>query len=253
MKIVNCLSSLHGYRSFLEISTATTGMQHHAVNRDLFERIDRLSYNTPSDFDDGSPVSFRSPTFDVGSCLGEIENNNLKYDLILVDPYHDYDCSLRDIEVAYRLIDDGGAIVVHDCLPPFGGELISPSYVPDAWCGVTFIAYVDFLMDNNVWFETIDCDLGCGIIFKRSGGRRHSHDERQAWSDVRDRPEIALEHVKRNNGDLIGLISPDQFIKSLPDEIRERFSLVGKKRSKLRSALSARSIVRMLKAPFRRI
>ena len=37
-----------------------------------------------------------------------------RYDIILVDPYHDYACSLRDLEAAFGLVEPAAYLVVHD-------------------------------------------------------------------------------------------------------------------------------------------
>jgi hypothetical protein len=211
MEIVNFLAEVHGFKRFLEISTATTGAQFGGVDKSKFELAHRLAYNIPAGFNDGLPIDFRSETLDIESCIAEMQQSAERYDIILVDPYHDYQSSWRDIETAFRLLTDDGMLVVHDCLPPAGGDLISPVFVPGPWCGLTFVAYVDFLMAHDVAFQTVDCDFGCGVIAKaRDGGFPNAL--RAAWSAARHDPERALKLLRGETGALLHLKTPHRFL-----------------------------------------
>ena len=118
------------------------------------------------------PIAFRSENQDISECVAELRRRDARYDIILVDPFHDYACSYRDIGLALLLLKDNGSIVVHDVLPPSAGEIISPTFVRGSWCGVTFMAFIDFLMKQDLQFRTVDCDFGCGIIRKMPRGER---------------------------------------------------------------------------------
>src|ERR1700748_1567415 len=136
MEIVNFLAEVHGFKRFLEISTATTGARFGDADKRNFGLVHRLAYNVPASFDDGLPIDFRSETLDIESCVAQIKQSAERYDIILVDPYHDYQTSRRDIETAFRLLTDDGMLVVHDCLPPGGRDLIRPGFVPGALVGL---------------------------------------------------------------------------------------------------------------------
>ena len=47
-----------------------------------------------------------------------LDTYNLKYDLICLDPFHEYDSTKNDIELLVTYLSDTGVMVVHDCLPP---------------------------------------------------------------------------------------------------------------------------------------
>jgi hypothetical protein len=234
MEIVNCLSAVNGFRSFLEIATATTGREISRLDRRLFDQPDRLIYNIPDTFDDGAPIDFRSSTLAIDLCTQAIDHTAKTYEVIFVDPYHDYECSRRDIELALRLLRPGGAVVIHDCLPPSGGDLISPTFVPGAWCGVTFIAYVDAILSGNLSFQTVDCDYGCGIIYNIRRQQSLSLDLKVGWDRVKSDPERARQYMIDNKGTLLNFVSVDQFTSSLLDEIQttaRRLRLVETSRS----------------------
>jgi hypothetical protein len=212
MQIVNFLAEVHGFKRFLEISTATTGARFGDVDKRSFELTHRLAYNIPAGFDDGLPIDFRSETLDIKSCVAQMQQSAQRYDIVLVDPYHDYESSWRDTETAFRLLTDEGMLVVHDCLPPAGGDLISPVFVPGAWCGLTFAAYVDFLMTHDVAFQTVDCDFGCGVIAKTRGGGGFPNVLRAAWTAARRDPERALKLLRSESDALLHLKTPHRFL-----------------------------------------
>lgn len=215
MEIVQQLSAFHDFQSFLEISTATTGAQFGKIDRSSYKYVHRLAYNASDGFDDGFPIDFKSTNLDIADCVDAIRNSGHRYDIMLVDPYHDYECSYRDIQTAFLLLNDNGVMVVHDCLPPSAGDIISPTYVPGAWCGVTFIAYVDFLTRHNISYQTIDCDYGCGVIRKTPARTECPHELRAAWIEARRNPESAFEFLARDGRELLNLETPSNFISAL--------------------------------------
>lgn len=211
MEVVNLLSAFYGYDTFLEISTQTTGGEFAKAD---FSRLkaDRLAYNVEPQFDDGAPIAFRSEDLDIAACVAELGRRNARFDVILVDPFHDYACSYRDIELALRLLKDNGAIVVHDVLPPSAGRIISPTRVRGSWCGVTFIAFIDFLMKEDLQFCTVDCDFGCGIIRKIPRGGDPFGDLREGWSRARLSPNQAFRYLSAHKQRLLNLRSPEDFV-----------------------------------------
>lgn len=87
-------------------------------------------------------------------------------DICLVDGWHTYSTAIRDLREIYQILPDGGVMIVHDCLPP-GHETASPKFKIGEWCGVSYKAYIDFVfLNDNLDYCTVDCDYGCGIIFK---------------------------------------------------------------------------------------
>jgi hypothetical protein len=223
MLIVNRLAGFYGHTSFLEISTPTTGRRFFEADPTLFTRMERLTYNLQG-LQDAHPVDYRSDTLGITECVAEIERRGVRYDVILVDPYHDHACSARDLDFAYRILNDNGTIVVHDCLPPHGGNLISPTFVAGGWCGVTFIAYVDFLMKESRCFVTVDCDYGCGVIRKGRDPDNSLDAHRHQWSSVRGNPDEALKFLSDHKKELLHLQSPRAFKRAHPLPVGKQWS-----------------------------
>jgi hypothetical protein len=236
--IVDRLAALNGYRSYLELCTPTTGLFYARVRRSSFDVCHRLMYRCPDDFDDGMDVEFRSADRDIAECLEQIRKGRLRYDIILVDPWHEYDTSLRDLTEAFELVREGGTLVVHDCLPPTEASanpdgLWDP--VAGGWAGVTHRAYVDFVSGRRgLTYYTIDTDWGCGVIRKLGGAAdpTGAPSASQAdmgalrgwrdwvvarWSAVGPHHRRAYRFLQRHRYTLLNLVTVDEFLAVGPD------------------------------------
>jgi Methyltransferase domain len=164
--IVHRLAERFGYRRYLEIATSTTGNFYHLIDRSRFDDCRRLLYNSPPDFSDGYPIDYSSQTLEISGPLAAIAAEGRRFDIMLVDPYHTYKTSRRDLEASWTLLERGGAMVVHDCLPP-SENIAQPDFTPGPWCGVTYKAYLDFVLAHpGVRYAAVDTDYGCGIVRK---------------------------------------------------------------------------------------
>ena len=170
--IINALGRTYGWTSYLEICSWSTGRKYAYIDQSIYTIKHRLMYSVYPGFNDGSPIDFLSATPDISGCISEIESRRLTYDVILVDPWHEYLTSYRDIELAFRWIKPTGTIVVHDCHPG-NDSSVSPAAQEGEWSGVTFEAYIDFVRNRRpeLDFFTVDIDHGCGLIRQR-GERR---------------------------------------------------------------------------------
>jgi hypothetical protein len=164
-EIINHLAAVHSFRRYLEVCCSSTGWKFSRIDRTRLEAY-RLMYRCADHVSDGFAVDFRSGDADISCCLREINGRGLVYDVVLVDPFHEYETSLRDIAAAFELIEPGGYLVVHDCLPP-EQSLAGPRYQEGEWCGVTYKAYLDFVTGrDDLVYYTVDTDYGCGVIRK---------------------------------------------------------------------------------------
>jgi hypothetical protein len=226
-RIVNRLAEAHGYRRYLEICAAVTGQRYAEIDRQLLS-CRRLSYLTPGEHTDGLGTDYRSPDRDIGACLAQLAADGFAFDIALVDPWHEYETSWRDLNEAFRLLPEGGSLVVHDCLPP-RAEIVAPYYregLPE-WCGVTYQAYVDFVHGrNDLVFYTVDCDYGCGVIRKKPGtGRRGQRARiavsqrglRRQWQEAKRAGSAeAFAFFQANRVPLLDLIPVEAFLAREP-------------------------------------
>ncbi len=238
MEIIGLLAAQHGFTRYLELCTSTTGNCYRNLDRRVLPAAHRLMYNCPASFEDGLVVDFRSESFDLSQCLAEIRGKGLRYDIILVDGFHEYNSSYRDLGVAFDLLDEGGMLVVHDCLPP-NAAVAAPGCVPGEWSGVTYKAYLDFVYERRLDYCTVDTDYGCGIIrkldrrsrwarvlrmidtsfFDPSSQRRADRQQHKLlwreWRGIGNDFERAFGFLEKHKKDLLNLISSDEFLGTL--------------------------------------
>jgi len=230
MEIIGFLATRHGFRRYLELCTPTTGTYYEKLDRQILPTAHRLMYNCPANFEDGLVTDFRSDGLDIGECLSEINSKGLRYDIILVDSWHEYDTSYRDLRDAFDLIDEGGMLVVHDCLPPNAAST-GAKFIPGGWCGLSYKAYLDFVYArHDLDYFTVDTDIGCGIIRKlkqrvepRQHGLlwlKHFVERRQRrllwrqWHKIKNDVEWGFFFFIKHKDKLLNLISVDEFLES---------------------------------------
>jgi hypothetical protein len=215
IEITDRLGRRYGYRSLLEISCSSTGYTGGGFDADQFTCYDRLVYRCSAEFDDGTPIAFRTEAESshelTQRLLSERAPANL-YDAVFVDPFHTYESSMTDLLGAFALTRPGGAIVVHDCRPT-DPQLVSPVFQAGCWCGVTYWAFIDFVLGRaGIEYFTVDADYGCGVIRKTS--RRNGSQDRaleSAWRVAARREERRYAFFREREADLLRLISARRF------------------------------------------
>ena len=95
--------------------------------------------------------------------LARIHQQNITFDLIFCDSFHSAKLTERDLTTALSLLNKGGTIIAHDCLPP-DESYIGP-YREGPWCGQSYEGYIRFI-NHHPEFEhfVFDTDYGCGVI-----------------------------------------------------------------------------------------
>ena len=213
--IANHLADIRGYRSYLEICIPTTGLRYAEVDRSKFDTCHRFMYRCPDHFDDGMSIDFRSADLEIADCIRQIRDQ--RYDVILVDPFHAYETSLRDLRLALDLLADGGTVIVHDCDPP-SEEVATTQFNAESWAGVTYKAYLDFVTerDDLVYF-TVDTDWGCGVIRKKSPfikqtAASEGNSLAIQWRRFGDDYQSAFRFLQANKVALLKLITVEEFL-----------------------------------------
>src|SRR5262245_61129175 len=112
--IVNALARKHGYATYLEICTPSTGCRFGKIAKSQFQVCHRLISRCPQEFADGKEITFRTPADSINGLIGPA----LRYDIMLIDPWHTFEASLEALQMGFSLLREGGTMVVHDCLPP---------------------------------------------------------------------------------------------------------------------------------------
>jgi hypothetical protein len=109
-------------------------------------------------------IKYTLNTFDT--FINTINSINKTFDLILVDPYHEYLSSIRTFEILIPLLNNNGIFISHGCNPP-SFESSSPTYKRGEWCGVTYAAFIEIAYNYpNYYYGVINRDYGLGILSK---------------------------------------------------------------------------------------
>src|SRR5262245_25742999 len=165
--LINHLADARGYRCYLEVCTPTSGGRYAEIKRSKFASCVRLMYRCPESYDDGMGIDYRSADLDITECLTKMGEDGLRVDIALLDSFHEYEQSLRDLTEFFSFISEGGTLVVHDCMPP-RVDIAQPTFMPGEWSGATHQAFIDFVSNrNDLEFYAVDTDYGCGIIHKQ--------------------------------------------------------------------------------------
>jgi Methyltransferase domain len=218
--IVTALARRRGLSSLLEISTATTGFTFGTVDRGVFRTAHRLAYNTPAADDDGQEYTYRTSaakSYELLSAIRAAPQAKPIYDVVFVDSFHTYHCSMTDLHGAWLVTRPGGVIIVHDCNPT-DPNIVQPNYKEGSWCGVTYQAFIEFTLTKpSLHFYTVDADMGCGVLMKPPCLEPPTRDVRRIetlqfeWSQVRDDDEARYSYFDRHRAGLLNLISVEAF------------------------------------------
>jgi len=193
-QIINYLIRKYNLKSYLEISTPTTSFVYPEIICDektiVCYGINQPKLREDIEINELSLDEYKNMKFDK------------KFDIIFVDPYHSFNQSYYDIELAYSLLSENGFIVVHDCYTTIR-YLLNPDYQYGAWCGETYKAFLNFNINHPEYLLFIvDCDFGCGIISKNK-------KRRKLYNIKLD--DITLDKFLENTGDYVILLNENDF------------------------------------------
>ena len=152
IKLVNLFNESRKFKNALMVNSTITGQFFSGINN--IENTTRITYLH------GAPDNYET-------YVDTLKNIDTKFDLICVDPYHEYKESIETLNLILPLLAENGIIICHDCYPRIY-KITSPIYIPNAWSGVTYAAFVEIANSNPEWYyAVIDRDYGLGIISKQ--------------------------------------------------------------------------------------
>jgi hypothetical protein len=148
LKVVQGIINHKKYKSYLEIGT---------FDDELFSFI-KCENKVGVDPASGGTHRMTSDTF--------FSKNDLKFDCIFIDGLHHYDQVIKDIKNSLAILNNGGIILMHDCLPvSLGAQSVPRTEVN--WNGDVWKAFVE--QRTNILLDCYTCyaDHGIGVILKR--------------------------------------------------------------------------------------
>lgn len=166
-KLLLDLNFINKYKNILFIRTPTTGAWLDKLFTDDNENnisVIRILYDTKKI----KNYEYHKSTIIIDSSDLEktLNSFNKKFDLICIDPFHEFTYSKRDLDLSYSFLENDGIILSHDCYP-ITQIMANPTFIEGSWCGETYLAYVKFAYEHpELFYGIINIDTGIGIISK---------------------------------------------------------------------------------------
>lgn len=148
MEVVQGIINHKQYKSYLEIGT---------FDDELFSFI-KCKNKIGVDPSSGGTHRMTSDAF--------FSKNDQRFDCIFIDGLHHYNQVIKDIRNSLAILNDGGIILMHDCLPVSLGSQSVPRTEVN-WNGDVWKAFVE--QRTNPMLDSYTCyaDHGIGVILKR--------------------------------------------------------------------------------------
>jgi hypothetical protein len=211
--IINTLIKVNNYKTYLEIGLADPDTNYNLIDCECKECVDPYILEDHKYFDltDVNRIQNIIDTVLTYRITSDefFSQNKKTYDLIFIDGLHTKEQVSRDIINALKVLNPGGKIVVHDCLPPNESCQIVPR-IQDYWTGDVWKAIPE-LKKQNIVFNVVDTDFGCGIIeyYENSNELEYITDFDNTWTDF-----------ENNRNNLLNVISTyDFFIKYVVNKL----------------------------------
>ena len=153
IEIIQNIINLKKYNSYLEIGT---------FKDELFSSItckNKIGVDPVS----GGNIRKTSDQF--------FYDNKIKFDLIFIDGLHHYKQVKKDIINSLKILNDGGIILMHDCMPKDYYYQAVPRCQYE-WNGDTWKAFMEFRAKSNIDAYCCYADQGIGVLLKRQNKRK---------------------------------------------------------------------------------
>lgn len=186
--LINYLIQSRGYTSYLEIGVDD------GKNLATVKAVHKI----------GVDPALSSPCTHHMTSDEFFESNRETFDLIFIDGLHLREQVVRDVEHSLACLNDGGVIVMHDCMPKLRchQERVSTggSWTGDVWKAAAFIRTTM----PDVHFCVLDMDWGCGIVTP------HSH---QTLYPSIPMNQLTWDYFQEHKKELLNIVSLEEWLK----------------------------------------
>jgi hypothetical protein len=182
--IINHLIRRYGFKSYLEIGV---------LGRETLNQVETplrhgVDPNGAGDFTMTSDEFF--------------ERYAMNYDLIFVDGLHLHEQAFKDVENGLTHLNDGGIIVMHDCLPTEEWQQLRQGLSGKPWTGDVWKAFADLRASRkDLSMYVVDTDWGCGVI--KRGSQTLIEKPTTGWT---------WEHFVQHRNALMNVITEEEFL-----------------------------------------
>ena len=118
---------------------------------------------------------------------------------------HEYHQVKKDINNSLKFLNDGGIILLHDCLPNNYYEQAIPR-CQWVWNGDVWKAIVECRKSQDLDVYTCNADFGIGVIFKRPNQNMLNYPKN-------DYANLSFEDYFKDNKKMMNIIEFDQLMK----------------------------------------
>lgn len=156
-EIINYLIKNREYHSYLEIGLDNPNANFNNIECDVKESVDPY-FETELTEDIRKALTYRMPSDQMFETIAEDKT----YDIVFIDGGHTEEQCCRDIVNSMKHLNQGGCILVHDCIPY--NELAQRTVrESELWNGDVWKS-VYKLNNRNVEFKTVAITFGMAII-----------------------------------------------------------------------------------------
>lgn len=130
------------------------------------------------------------------------KQNTQTFDVIFIDGLHYYEQVLKDFNNSLSVLKDNGIIIIHDMLPKKKHHAVVP--IPDPftkpWLGDVWRLGFELMKRNDLVFNIVKIDSGCGIIRKGTQKANNLNATRN-WNFFEENynklPLISFDEIKK--------------------------------------------------------
>ena len=176
IKLINNYISRYNYKSYLEIG----------IDECVCFRQIQCEYKVGVD-----PYSSSNCVTHKMSSDEFFLQNNKTFDIIFIDGLHHSDQVIKDIENSLKILNKGGTVIVHDCLPLNEIEQIVPRQTK-VWTGDVWKAWMIFRKRKDLRMFVFDIDYGIGVIQMGEQDPFVVDDEDLTWNNFQKNKEVWL-------------------------------------------------------------
>jgi hypothetical protein len=202
--VINHLIKEKGYKSYLEIGVQYPQSNFFKVNAEYKTGVEPYPV---ADMLNKSIVELTSDMF-----FKSLEDN-VKYDIIFIDGLHTREQCRQDIYNSLKHLNEGGCILVHDCLPTAEYQTSKDDNGKE-WTGDVWKAIVDIQYRKGVNASTIDTDWGIGYITQDYYTNELTLPDGISYDEA-SYTELDWETYTQMKNGLLNIKTIDQWIKSL--------------------------------------
>jgi hypothetical protein len=196
---INHLIKSRGYTSYLEIGLADCNKNFNQIKCEHKSGVDRKTLEDLVNVESNKRIKLYAPCTSDTFFKKYIERN---YDIIFVDGSHKEADVDKDIDNSLKHLNEGGVIIIHDCMPP-EWDMAQEKPMHGRWCGTVWRSIVKIRCSrNDLELNIVDCDLGCGILEKgeQEVYKAHSLERCLDWG-----------FFNKNKNDIFNIISTEEF------------------------------------------